>query len=600
MKRMAALLCLLALLASCGGKAEEESPAPSPEVSPAASAMASESPLPSPSPTGDPAESEPAEESPIPTSSGWGEPMDYPWGDTPPETEEERRMLAFQAVMERFMTEGLFPDGAPVDFSAEDRSQNQFTVWDVDGDGREELVVLLTTTRTQAGHAALIYDYSSNADELVLTLQTYPRLTFYSGGTVQAGWPADYSSGGSVMWPYTLFTYDRQTGEYQEAGSAKARTRALEGVKFPAEADLDGDGIVYCINMDYENPIDGEAYEAWRKGILGWEREVEVPFYPWTEENIAAIGDLVMDEERAKTLIEQANAALAPFLGEGAVECGQEGWLLLEGYSAQEELLEGLKGPFTNWLAEHFYESYAPLILKEEAGKVYVRSNSRDIIGHYYDMDLDTLEMDHEGASYRFSDYLFVANGEGNGTPVRWDIGINKVGIDLKINWMSCWDAREHTREKNESAVLFGDQFYTFWEKERPQGLGEPEKVEYTQWGWEEEPNEYRTEYYPDVTVTYNRYYGEEEFEAWYISVRRPGIPTPRGVEVGMTLKEVLAAYPQFSMWGIDSYFERENNLVYLRGDCQEQGEYHSSMMYFIFDANLILEEIYLWYDLSN
>ena len=174
-------------------------------------------------------------------------------------------MLAYQAVMERFLTEGLFPDGAPVDFSAEDRSKNQFTIWDVDRDEVEELVVLITTTQTQAGHTALIYEYDG-AHGVNVTLQTYPRLTFYSGGTIQTGWPADYSSGGDVIWPYTLFTHDYQTGEYREAGSAKARTKALEGVKFPAEADEDGDGIVYCINMDYEHPIDGAAYEAWQIG----------------------------------------------------------------------------------------------------------------------------------------------------------------------------------------------------------------------------------------------------------------------------------------------------------------------------------------------
>ncbi len=595
---LSAVLLLAVLFCACGGKPEGEKPVASPELSPAASAMASESPLPTREAVESPApeESEPAMESPEPTATGWEEPLTMPWGDTPPETTEERRMLAYQAVMERFLTEGLFPDGAPVDFSAEDRSKNQFTIWDVDRDEVEELVVLITTTQTQAGHTALIYEYDG-AHGVNVTLQTYPRLTFYSGGTIQTGWPADYSSGGDVIWPYTLFTHDYQTGEYREAGSAKARTKALEGVKFPAEADEDGDGIVYCINMDYEHPIDGAAYEAWRESILSWEREVKVPFYPWTEENIAAIGDLVMNEAQAKVLIEQANAALAPFLGEGAVECGQEGWLLLEGYSTQEELLEGLKGPFTNRLAESFYESYAPLILKEEEGKVYIRSNSQDIIGHYYDMDLETIVDIREDAALLCSDYAFAVEGTGNGTPVKWEIGINKQGVERKISHYFCHGTQYG--EYDERTVILNEIPYrTRYSLGSPVWLGEPEKVEEHPevWGMVS-----KTEHYPGLEITLydmqpNLWTGESGFTPWYIWVTKPGIPTSRGVEVGMTMKEVLAAYPQFDMMGADY----SDDPVYTRWYPWYRGEYAGDCVLFYFDDNFILEKIFFNYDVSE
>ena len=591
---LSAVLLLAVLFCACGGKPEGEKPVASPELSPAASAMASESPLPTREAVESPApeESEPAMESPEPTATGWGEPLTMPWGDTPPEATEERRMLAYQAVMERFLTEGLFPDGAPVDFSAEDRSKNQFTIWDVDRDEVEELVVLITTTQTQGGHTALIYEYDST-DGLKLELQTYPRLTFY-GPIVQAGWPADYSSGGDVIWPYTLYRHDFWSDEYQEVGSAKARTKALEGVRFPAEDDVDGDGIVYCIDMDYENPIDGPAYEAWRESIVGSRAETEVPFCNWTEENIAAIGDLVMNEAQAKVLIEQANAALAPFLGEGAVECGQEGWLLLEGYSTREELLEGLKGPFTNWLAERFYESYAPLILKEEEGRVYVRSNSRDIIGHYYDMDLDTISDIRENAGFLFSDYAFTVEGSGNENSMEWEIGISKEGWGYKIGAYLCHET-EYDNDAAHTAILDGIPYTTRSDMGSPTWLGEPERVEIQE---EVYDGSTRWEYYPGVTVEL------QDWSVWWtdvpghhpaqIWITAPGIPTSRGVEVGMTMKEVLTAYPQFDMEGAD--VER---LVYARCYPWWKGGYSGDAVYFYFDENFVLTEIFYYFSIS-
>ena len=73
---LSAVLLLAVLFCACGGKPEGEKPVASPELSPAASAMASESPLPTREAVESPApeESEPAMESPEPTASGWGEP----------------------------------------------------------------------------------------------------------------------------------------------------------------------------------------------------------------------------------------------------------------------------------------------------------------------------------------------------------------------------------------------------------------------------------------------------------------------------------------------------------------------------------------------
>ena len=73
-------------------------------------------------------------------------------------------------------------------------------------------------------------------------------------------------------------------------------TEALEGVKFPKEADADGDGVVYCLNMDYEHPVDGAAYAAWRDRLIqGY--EMQISYFSWAEEQIQAMEDILTLEK---------------------------------------------------------------------------------------------------------------------------------------------------------------------------------------------------------------------------------------------------------------------------------------------------------------
>ena len=74
------------------------------------------------------------------------------------------------------------------------------------------------------------------------------------------------------------------------------------------------------------------------------------------------------------------------------------------------------------------------------------------------------------------------------------------------------------------------------------------------------------------------------------IIVTAPGIPTAEGVEVGDTLKEVLAVYPQFRL----GYVDQTARVV-----CPFYWNYGDTMS-FDFDENLILERIYILYNISN
>lgn len=312
--------------------------------------------------------------------------------------------------------------------------------------------------------------------------------------------------------------------------------------------------------------------------------------------------------EEVRPLIEGANAALAPFLGEGAVECGQEGWLLLEGYSSKGELLTNMKPIFEDWLAKNFYYRYEELLLKEEDGRVYVRSDSRDLLGHYYDMDLDTLEFFFEQGEedylvdnpYFPSYYGCSAKGFGNGTDVIWSFGLGWEEDDLQIDFYGCDDGTF-----DDFAILPGGRPYSVNDKGSPQWMGEPGLVEEgidERWG--ESCWHWRRESYPGFTVLmeYDSTI-DEEYTAHYITVDGPGVPTDRGIGIGATLKEFLTAYPQFNM-AADTMnrLAEGKELVYARRYPLTFGDWAPSCpgMDFLFDEDLVLKRIYLHYSESN
>ena len=65
---------------------------------------------------------------------------------------------------------------------------------------------------------------------------------------------------------------------------------------------------------------------------------------------------------------------------------------------------------------------------------------------------------------------------------------------------------------------------------------------------------------------------------------------------MGMTMKEVLAAYPQFDMMGADY----SDDPVYTRWYPWYRGEYAGDCVLFYFDDNFILEKIFFNYDVSE
>lgn len=206
-----------------------------------------------------------------------------PWDSEGTHDRDTRRLYA--ATLRNLLYGGIRPDGTTADFPA--GASSQFAVCDVDGDGREELVLLLSSG-TMADMAGYILD---DADGTIrVRLEAFPDFAFYSNGAVKALW--SHNQGLGEMWPYDLYEYHPDTDSYEQVGTVDSWNKRNREEDFPDDVDTGGAGVVYYVNTDRYSggrPIDQEAYLAWLEPYLGGAAEQSIPYQPLTEENIAAL-----------------------------------------------------------------------------------------------------------------------------------------------------------------------------------------------------------------------------------------------------------------------------------------------------------------------
>lgn len=215
--------------------------------------------------------------------------------ETEVQTEAYRRdksIEAYKAALESIYQGGILPDGTELELAdINEKDQNEFAVYDVDQDGRDELIFYYTTTY-MAGMTARIYDYDEASDSLHEELQEFPMLTFYDNATIGAAVSHNQGYAGD-FWPYTFYTYDAESDTFKAEYFVDAWDKSISDVNysgeaFPDDADKDGDGIVYYLDApdssEIGEPMDKDAYDAWFSENVG--NVVDVPFQKFTEENI--------------------------------------------------------------------------------------------------------------------------------------------------------------------------------------------------------------------------------------------------------------------------------------------------------------------------
>lgn len=163
---------------------------------------------------------------------------------------------------------------------------NRFAVADIDGDGREELIVSYSTACMESMFER-IYDYDPVSEELKVQFTAFPALTYYDNGFIKAEW--SHNQGGGELWPFTLYRYDTENDSYVEAGTVDTWDKAISETWY--EELMDG---AKEIVVPYQ-PIGYESFQDFTPVYLKMLAEEAGKERTDTE---ADLGLLILEEDR--------------------------------------------------------------------------------------------------------------------------------------------------------------------------------------------------------------------------------------------------------------------------------------------------------------
>ena len=217
----------------------------------------------------------------------------------PPQSaaEQSAMLKKYQQVLDGVFYDQVYPDGSSCDYdNYSSITINQFAVYDVDGDGQDELIIQFSTS-SMAGMTESVYRYNAAADSVELELSEFPGAVYYDNGLALVGWSHNQGLAGD-FWPYNVYQYNPETDEYEAVFSVDAWDRELadtdyDGNPYPADVDVNNDGIVFYImpggSYDTDHPVSLREYKSWYDSILGGASELKVPFQDLTEDNIRGV-----------------------------------------------------------------------------------------------------------------------------------------------------------------------------------------------------------------------------------------------------------------------------------------------------------------------
>ena len=187
----------------------------------------------------------------------------------------------YRQAMTDFLETGVYPATTGVQCNG-DPFRARYAVQDIDGDGREELLLSFPDAETIAGMTYYIYDYSRTTGKIYVQNSGYPDFTIYDNGYIKQ--EASHNHGRSNLdnfWPYQLYIYNPETDYYESSASVDAwqEQRYPEDEpdpEFPKEKDVNGDGVVYYDGSgDF---MDNEEYESWC-AQYNQGNEIEIQWY---------------------------------------------------------------------------------------------------------------------------------------------------------------------------------------------------------------------------------------------------------------------------------------------------------------------------------
>lgn len=205
---------------------------------------------------------------------------------------------AYYTALKNLIQNHILPDGVDCGEQLGDIAENKFAVCDVDNDGREELLLLYTTTY-QGGWAGYVLAYDAETKKLQTELLESTLLTFYDNGIIKAEWSHNQGLAGS-FWPYSLYQYVPDSDSYVLAGMVDAWDKNYlrsetdnQNNPFPNDIDKSGTGLVYYImkagRYDYTHPADVSEYNEWVNSNLKDASKIQIHYMDLTEENISRV-----------------------------------------------------------------------------------------------------------------------------------------------------------------------------------------------------------------------------------------------------------------------------------------------------------------------
>lgn len=221
----------------------------------------------------------------------------------PPETlpaleGSDAQLAAYRDALQFLYTNYALPGGYEVGYDGmSDMSSNKFAIYDIDGDGSQELIISYGTTYT-SGNTFAIYDYDEETDSVKEELIEYISVSLDESGylIVNASHAHGLGSGG-ILWPYTLYRYDPSTDTYTQVARVDTWEKQyypqdFDGNPFPDMVDQDGDGVVYLLyfpDMDAPQILDEAAFREWESEYRT--EDVSLPWVSMTLENIDSLGN---------------------------------------------------------------------------------------------------------------------------------------------------------------------------------------------------------------------------------------------------------------------------------------------------------------------
>lgn len=172
--------------------------------------------------------------------------------------------------------------------------EERFAIFDVDGDGEEELLISVSNTYI-AGMCEIIYGYDPQSDSVRVEAQNYVAVTHYPGMLMV---DASHSHGyaGDILWPYSILYYDKIKDCYQKVYNVDAWCKAISDydnstqMPYPENVDTECDGYVFLITENGETKyMNRSDYQEWKSALLAGKVPLTIPWQKLSNENIESL-----------------------------------------------------------------------------------------------------------------------------------------------------------------------------------------------------------------------------------------------------------------------------------------------------------------------